>query len=221
MLRALALDAAMKGGGDAKAVAAMIDGPAASTTRAGDEPGGMALSSARTTESAAAIAPSASSAPVMTMDSSHPAAAARVPVLDVDNPVGHAAWKDAVGQHVTWMVEAQVSRAELRLHPSHLGPIDVSVTLANDEVNVSFHATHPATREALESSLPRLRELLSDAGLSLGNASVSQQFAGGQRTPERPEAHASASAPRLDEQPVQIEMVRSASVRVGLLDAYA
>jgi flagellar hook-length control protein FliK len=97
----------------------------------------------------------------------------------------------------------------------------VSVTLSNDEVNVSFHATHPATREALESSLPRLRELLSDAGLSLGNASVSQQFAGNQRTPERPSGQANAGAPLVDEKPVQVEAATASTIRVGLLDAYA
>jgi flagellar hook-length control protein FliK len=119
------------------------------------------------------------------------------------------------------MVDSQVSRAELRLHPAHLGPIDVSVTVHNDEVNVSFNATHPATREALESSLPRLRELLGDAGLSLGNASVSQQFAGGQRTPERPEPQPHAGALRFDEQPARAESVTASTLRVGLLDAYA
>jgi flagellar hook-length control protein FliK len=144
----------------------------------------------------------------------------RMPVLDVDHPVGHPAWRDAVGQQVTWMVEQQVGRAELRLHPAHLGPIEVKVSVQNDQVNVSFHASHAATREALESSLPRLRELLGDSGLSLGQASVSQQYSG-----ERGTEHASSSdrggPPRVDESFAPIETPAAPRVHVGLLDAYA
>ena len=42
---------------------------------------------------------------------------------------GPGPWQDAVAHRVTWMVEQQVSRAELRLHPAHLGPIEVSVSV--------------------------------------------------------------------------------------------
>ncbi len=145
----------------------------------------------------------------------------QMPVAHLEQPVGTSAWRDAVGHQVTWMVEHQVSRAELRLHPAHLGPIEVSVTVNNDEVSVSFQASHPATREALESSLPRLRELLGDSGLSLGQASVSQQFAGGQRTPERALAPQHGGGSSFDERSTQIEAPITTRVRMGLLDAYA
>ena len=145
---------------------------------------------------------------------------ARMPVLDVDSPVGHPAWRDAVGHHVTWMVEQQVGRAELRLHPAHLGPIEVRLSVQNDQVNVTFNASHPATREALESSLPRLRELLADSGLSLGQASVSQQFAGGERAPER-SASPDGGGLRFGDHPAPVEAPIATRVRVGLLDAYA
>jgi flagellar hook-length control protein FliK len=146
---------------------------------------------------------------------------ARMPVLDVDTPMGHQAWRDAVGHHVTWMADQGISRAELRLNPAHLGPIEVRVSVQNDQVNVSFHASHAATREALESSLPRLRELLGDSGLSLGQASVSQQFAGGERAPEHAASSDRGGEFRVDREAAQIETPITTRVRVGLLDAYA
>jgi flagellar hook-length control protein FliK len=171
----------------------------------------IADSSPATPNAAAATQATASGEPVRTP----------VPVAHVEQPVGTNAWKDEVGQQVTWMIQHQVGRAELRLHPAHLGPIEVSVSVNNDEVNVSFQASHPATREALESSLPRLRELLGHSGLSLGQASVSQQFAGDQRTPERaPSSQPGTSSP-FEERSVQIDAPVTSRVRMGLLDAYA
>jgi flagellar hook-length control protein FliK len=163
--------------------------------------------------------PSAASATLLAAPSD--SARTQVAVAHVEQPVGTDAWKDQVGHQVTWMVQHQVGRAELRLHPAHLGPIEVSVSVNNDEVNVSFQASHPATREALENSLPRLRELLGHSGLSLGQASVSQQFAGGERTPERAQAPDNDGGSRFDERSAQIEAPITTRVRVGLLDAYA
>ena len=164
-------------------------------------------------------APNAASA----LPASAPVESSRVAtsVVHVEQPVGTSAWRDAVGHQVTWMVEQQVSRAELRLHPAHLGPIEVSVTVNNDEVSVSFQASHPATREALESSLPRLRELLGDSGLSLGQASVSQQFAGGQRTPERAPSSQHGTSSPFEERATALDAPVATRVRLGLLDAYA
>jgi len=48
----------------------------------------------------------------------------------------------------------------------------VHVSVDDGATNVSFHVQHAITREALEQALPRLREMLSDSGLSLGQTSV-------------------------------------------------
>jgi flagellar hook-length control protein FliK len=169
--------------------------------------------------SAEAAPPSATVTPLAVVPNE--AVRTQPPAFHIEQPVGQAAWRDAVGQQVTWMVEHQVSRAELRLHPAHLGPIDVSVSVNDNEVSVSFHASHPATREALESSLPRLRELLGDTGLSLGNASVSQQFAGNQRAPERLAEEGSGPRDVKENAPAQRDAVIASRLRLGLLDTYA
>lgn len=171
---------------------------------------------------AAANASAPMGAAAMAISVPNDPARADVPVLNIEHPVGQNAWRDAVGQQVTWMIDNQVSRAELRLHPAHLGPIDVSVRIDNDKVHVTFQASHPATRDALEGSLPRLRELLGDSGLSLGNASVSQQFAGGQRAPERGASPVGDGVPSFDAGiAAHDEVATPVRVKVGLLDAYA
>ena len=44
-----------------------------------------------------------------------------------------------------------------------------------EQTNASFVAASPAAREALEQALPRLREILADAGITLGQASVNAE----------------------------------------------
>jgi flagellar hook-length control protein FliK len=92
-------------------------------------------------------------------------------------PVGEPAWADAFGDQVLVLAGKQVQRAEIRLHPAELGPIQVQITVEDDATTLAFTAQHAVTREAIEQALPRLRELFGDQGLSLLNTTVSEQGA--------------------------------------------
>ncbi len=95
---------------------------------------------------------------------------ARVPVT-----VGQPGWGEAVGQQVTWFVSQKISTASLRLNPQHLGPMEMAVTMDGDKASITFTSQQSMVRDALESSIPRLREMLSENGLNLVNVNVSQQ----------------------------------------------
>jgi hypothetical protein len=96
-------------------------------------------------------------------------------------PPGEAAWSQALGERVLWMAGRDIQRAELRLNPPQLGPVEIRLSLQNDQASVSFTAQHPFTREALEASLPRLREMLGEANLNLADVDVGQRDAGESR----------------------------------------
>jgi len=98
---------------------------------------------------------------------------ADLPLLHIAKPVGARGWDADVGQRLVWMVGRDEGRAELTLTPPQLGRIEVSLTTSGDQTNALFVAASPVTRDALENALPRLRELLADAGITLGQASVS------------------------------------------------
>lgn len=105
----------------------------------------------------------------------------------VQVPVGNAGWDDALGQKVVWMAGQQQQVAELHLNPPHLGPMEVRLSVSNDQVSALFVSHQPAVREAIEAAMPRLREILADSGMMLGNATVSsdslprqQQSSGGE-----------------------------------------
>lgn len=90
----------------------------------------------------------------------------------IETPVGQPRWSQEVGDKVAWMVGKQESKAELVLTPPHMGRIEVSITLNGDQASASFSTQNPAAREALENALPKLKEVLADAGVQLGQTQV-------------------------------------------------
>ena len=95
--------------------------------------------------------------------------------LPIHIPMGGKGWDQAVGERMLWMVGRQVQGAEVRITPPQLGPIDIRITIQNDQANVTFAAQHGVVREALEASIPRLREMLGENNLQLVNVDVNQR----------------------------------------------
>ena len=110
-------------------------------------------------------------------------------------------WGRTLGHQLNWMVNNQLQQAEIRVNPPDLGPIELRVSLQNNQTSVTFFCHESAVREALENALPRLREMLDSQGISLNQAQVSdqslarQQAGGGGGQPsfgqrdDRPPAH--------------------------------
>ena len=93
----------------------------------------------------------------------------------IDIPLRDPAWGDALGDRVLFMSGQKIHQAEIRLNPAEMGPISIRVSVDDGAADVIFTAQHLAAREAIELAMPRLRELLSENGLVLGNTSVSEQ----------------------------------------------
>lgn len=97
-------------------------------------------------------------------------------------PVGSTAWDNAVGQKVVWMAANGEHSASLTLNPPDLGPMQVVLAVNNNHATVNFSAPQPEVRQALEAALPRLKEMMNEAGIQLGQANVGAgsqgQFAG-------------------------------------------
>lgn len=90
----------------------------------------------------------------------------------VATPVASRGWADEVGQKLVWTASQDNGTAELILTPPQLGRIQVSINLQGDQASASFVAANPLTREALQDAMPRLREILAQSGIQLGQADV-------------------------------------------------
>lgn len=83
-------------------------------------------------------------------------------------------WSQQLAQQVGLLSRTglEQQRLQLRLDPPYLGSIDVEILARDGETQVYLNAAHGAVRDALESALPRLRELFSAEGLALAHAQV-------------------------------------------------
>lgn len=94
--------------------------------------------------------------------------------------VGHPGWSEAVGQKVLWMVTDSIQSATLTLNPPDLGPVEIVLSVENDQASASFTAAHLETQQALESALPKLRDMMESAGVKLGETTINLGFSQGQ-----------------------------------------
>lgn len=136
-------------------------------------------------------------------------------------PFAQPGWEQGLGNRVMWMVNQQVQTAELRMNPAHLGPLEVRISIRDDQASVSFVSAHGHVREALQAAIPQLRDMLGENGLNLSNVNISQHsFADARQRPDHPSSDAgngqgnSASGELQDEAPLAL-------VRLGLVDDYA
>ena len=79
--------------------------------------------------------------------------------------------------HLRILKSSGGGEARLQLHPAELGRMTVSLITEGDEARVSFVVDNPQAKQAVEVSLPRLRDLMDEAGLSLTDADVSDRHA--------------------------------------------
>ncbi|MCB1742886.1 MAG: flagellar hook-length control protein FliK [Gammaproteobacteria bacterium] len=116
--------------------------------------------------------------------------------LSLEPSVGTDAWQDGLANRVLWLNGQAGKRAVIQLKPADLGPINVEISVKDDQASVHFAAQHAATREALEAALPRLREMLAGNGLELSRADISDPGAGNAGFAQRDDGGAGAQAGR-------------------------
>ena len=79
--------------------------------------------------------------------------------------------------HLRVLKSSGGGEARLQLHPAELGRMTVSLIMEGDEARVSFIVENSQAKQTVEVSLPRLRDLMDEAGLSLTDAEVSDRHA--------------------------------------------
>lgn len=138
--------------------------------------------------------------------------------------VGSPGWDQALGQRVVWMVNGEQQSASLTLNPPDLGPLQVELKVANSQATANFTAAQPEVRQALEAAMPKLREMLGEAGIQLGQASVSagtpNNQQGGFEQPQQTSRNAGAMDNGADT-PAQIVRSQPISAGQGLVDTFA
>lgn len=140
----------------------------------------------------------------------------RVPVAPpIALPMHDPRWGAEVADRVQWIASQELEEARIHVTPPELGPIEVHIAIDEGRATIHLAAHVESTRAALESHLHGLAESLSQSGLSLAGAFISQEnpreprgqpgFAGGSN--DRSEDAAAISVPQ--------------RLRLGLVDDFA
>ena len=142
-------------------------------------------------------------------------------VLSTPLPFAQPGWEQGLGNRVMWMVNQQVQTAELRMNPAHLGPLEVRISIRDDQATVSFVSAHAQVRDALQAAIPHLREMLSDSGLNLSNVNIAQHsFADARQRPDSPPSRQGGAQGEAGPGESHSETTLPLG-RLGLIDYYA
>lgn len=140
--------------------------------------------------------------------------------------VGTPAWDNQISQKVVFMLAGKDQSATLTLNPPDLGPVQVVLNVSNDQASVAFSANQLEVRQALENAMPKLKEMLGESGIALGNATVdagspdqrqaqAERDAGGARGPRFGGAGSAAETAAQPARPVR------AATLPGRVDTFA
>lgn len=80
-----------------------------------------------------------------------------------------------LAEKVSFAVNARNLVADIRLDPADLGSVQARVSLQGDQATVNFVTQSQQARDLLEQQTPKLRELLDEQGIELGQSSVQQE----------------------------------------------
>ncbi|WDE00494.1 flagellar hook-length control protein FliK [Thalassomonas actiniarum] len=89
--------------------------------------------------------------------------------------------KDFAGpmkEKVMIMINQKIQQVEIRLDPPELGNMHVRVNLQNEQAAVNFLVQSQQAKEALEQGMGKLKDMLSESGVDVGDANVAQQQQG-------------------------------------------
>ncbi|RDK82470.1 UNVERIFIED_ORG: flagellar hook-length control protein FliK [Idiomarina abyssalis] len=85
-------------------------------------------------------------------------------------------------ERINIMMSRNIQRADIRLDPPELGSVHIRVNMSGEQASVQFQAQTQQARDALETTMPRLREMLEQQGINLADTQVGEQSKEGGRT---------------------------------------
>ncbi|MGB4065183.1 MAG: flagellar hook-length control protein FliK [Azonexus sp.] len=102
--------------------------------------------------------------------------AAPTPPPTITSTINSPTWTQDFGSRVVWLAKNDQQVAQININPPQLGPIQITLSINGDQTSAAFASPHPEVRQAIQDSLPQLREMFANAGISLGQANVGSQL---------------------------------------------
>jgi flagellar hook-length control protein FliK len=101
--------------------------------------------------------------------------ASPTPTLKVGASVETPEFGQGLADRVSFMVDNNLNGAKLQVNPPQLGPIEVRIAVQGDHAQVWLTSHSAVTRDALQASSPKLREMLGSQGFGQVSVDISQR----------------------------------------------
>jgi flagellar hook-length control protein FliK len=145
--------------------------------------------------------------------------AAPVPTARVHADVDSSDFPQGVADQVSLAVDNGWSSAKLSVNPPQLGPIELQIAVQGAHAQVAMSTHSAVTREALESSVPKLRDMLNSQGFTQVSVDISQRSFQERSTPAQPYRFTPGGV--RETTPVSSSSAPVARTALGMLDTYA
>jgi flagellar hook-length control protein FliK len=99
----------------------------------------------------------------------------------ITTPLQDNHWAQDFSERIVWVAKNDQQVAQINISPAQLGPVQITLNMNGDQASIAFASPHAEVRKAIEDALPNLREMLSTAGISLGQSNVGAQLQQQQR----------------------------------------
>ncbi|MCK8133036.1 flagellar hook-length control protein FliK [Pseudoalteromonas sp. 2CM28B] len=87
-------------------------------------------------------------------------------------------------ERVSSMLSISNKEAEIRLDPPEMGSMQIRIRSDAEQAQINFVVQNQQAKEALEQSMPRLREMLAEQGIDLGESTISYGQSGSEQSDE-------------------------------------
>ena len=116
------------------------------------------------------------------------------------------------------LLNLNLKEAEIRLDPPELGSMQIRIRSDAEQAQINFVVQSQQAKDVLEQSMGRLKEMLAEQGINLGESSVSEQGQGEQQMAGQ-SGHSSSS--EHEHEPVSIASEQIVSKQQDGIDFYA
>ncbi len=121
-----------------------------------------------------------------------------------------------IADKATMLLNIGRQEAEIRLDPPELGSMQIRVRSDAEQAQINFVVQNQQAKEVLEQSMEKLKEMLAEHGLSLGESHVEQQDGG---DAQQQQAQSGSSNSQINEEEETI--AQKSSTQRGEIDFYA
>jgi flagellar hook-length control protein FliK len=143
------------------------------------------------------------------------------PTLKVSAGVDTPEFGQGLADRVSWMVDNNLNGAKLQVNPPQLGPIEVRIAVQGNHAQVWLTSHSAVTRDALESSSPKLREMLGAQGFGQVSVDISQRSYQERSAFSQPYQWTPSASPSSSAAAVQSTASSLPRLSSGAVDAYA